>query len=86
MSVRRILTRDLRAFHLVAILLVLGFVARGQEFAPTTESGTRDIWDSNLLNKRPAGKGKPHRRCPSTLPMLRQRNRLSTTSMRNWRR
>lgn len=58
MSVLGSPTRDLGAFSLIAILVVLSCAGAAQQSAPANESSTRDLWDSNLLSKRPAGKKK----------------------------
>jgi len=44
------------AVELVAIFLVVGSTALSQSSQSTSDHGTRDLWDSNLLSKRAPGK------------------------------
>jgi hypothetical protein len=42
-----------RAVALVAIFLIIGSFSSSQNSQPTPEIATRDLWDSNLMSKRP---------------------------------
>ena len=58
MPVQRISKQDLGALRILGILLVASLACTAQQSAPPTESSSGDLWDSNLLNKRPVGKRK----------------------------
>ena len=48
-----------KAAALLVVILVINCSTFGQEARQTQDVRTREIWDSNLLSKRPAGKAKP---------------------------
>lgn len=48
-----------KAVALLVVILVVRCLTSGQVAEQTQDVRTREIWDSNLLSKRPAGKAKP---------------------------
>jgi hypothetical protein len=48
-----------KASAVLAALLLINCLTLGQEAQQGQEVGTREVWDSSLLSKRPVGKAKP---------------------------